>query len=247
MNSWDEENAKMFSSWGLSKVNEMEEVHGPAIDFIIKYIASEFLNKDIHERSRSKIRLLDVGTGSGHLITKILASHPAAGHSMELIGVDVSPEMVSICESKFRTFLETVIEDPEGREKLQENVHFHQGNVLDICDSLGKFSIIICLESIYYISDMELALRKLHGILEENGILLVAVEFGMVLTDDEEVNQERISIMSKEISIDRIHLLKLKGYVKKLKETGFTSVNTTDEDGFHYITAVKSPRQENAK
>lgn len=122
---------------------------------------------------------------------------------IEIIGTDISEEMVQRCKSaeydqlaisrglpdKFKTdFFESV---DNGKLRLKSHVkalaNFKSFNLLDSYSSIGKFDIIFCRNVLIYFSPKvkKQVLQKIAACLHDNGILFLgASEFISDLTDD---------------------------------------------------------------
>lgn len=105
-------------------------------------------------------RVIDLGCGIGTIAAYLTRS------GFEVLGIDYSENMLRIARSNY----------PENQ--------FHNMNILDITDSLGKFDGIVLSYVVNHFSPEMLDTLKpiLDKLLSENGIIFIAVHVG-----DEEI------------------------------------------------------------
>lgn len=115
---------------------------------IVKIIYEEFGNNQ-------KIRLLDLGSGTGTLLIKLSSYFPEA----RLVGVDISKEMVGIANQKLDKF------------KIY-NVEFKIGDINNV-DFKEQFDIITCLNSFHHYENHDLLIKKIYYALDNNGIIIL--------------------------------------------------------------------------
>ncbi|KPU44825.1 putative methyltransferase YcgJ [Oxobacter pfennigii] len=101
-----------------------------------------------------KIKLLDMGCGTGQLIREIKTKFK--DYDIECTGVDISNRMIDICKNKDKTssYITSSIENFEYNE--------------------GEFDIIICTHSFPYYQDKAKAIEKFHRLLKKNGYFILA-------------------------------------------------------------------------
>jgi SAM-dependent methyltransferase len=80
-------------------------------------------------------RVLDLGTGDGHLLAAIGGAHPDAGG----VGLDLSAEMVAAARNRF-----------EGSERISFEVH----DLMDpLPESLGECDLVVSALAIHHLPD----------------------------------------------------------------------------------------------
>jgi SAM-dependent methyltransferase len=114
-----------------------------------------------HER-----RILDVGCGTGTMLTYLAAFGRAEG-------VDIDEEAIGYC-----------------RERGLENVRLGEADKLPFDD--GTFDLVTALDVVEHLDDDGSALREMRRVLRQGGLLLVTVPAHMFLWgDQDEVNMHR--------------------------------------------------------
>jgi len=92
----------------------------------IGYNSQQKYNRKIYELLNSKNQyktILDAGCGTGEFTADLAKNFPES----EVVGVDYSKEMLTLCQSK------------------PENLHLQIGNLLDLPFSDGEFDLTLCL------------------------------------------------------------------------------------------------------
>ena len=161
-------------------------------------------------------KILEVGFGGGNLLAKILKTKPE-----EMVyGVDLSKDMVSLCNKTLRKYI------AKGLVKLD-------------CFSVDKlpyesnqFTKICSVNAIYFWDDCSKAIKELSRILEDRGCLIIT--FG-----------DRESMMKTAFSQYGFNLHTSQSVQDILEHQGFT-INKVkqgkDKSGnFYCISATKTP------
>lgn len=107
-------------------------------------------------RVESGMSILDVGTGTGKLITPLLERMNAEGH---ICGIDLSISKLRIARAK---------RFPTCVRLLQADIH-----ELDHAD--GCYHRVFCHSLLPYLPDRPLALGNIHRMLKQGGMLLINV------------------------------------------------------------------------
>jgi ubiquinone/menaquinone biosynthesis C-methylase UbiE len=101
--------------------------------------------------------LLDIGTGPGHLLLALRKSFP----NTELVGVDISPAMISQAQHNLKTY---------GRD-IGIEVRCAGANALPFAD--GTFDRVISTGSLHHWKDPIHALSEAHRVLKAGGYALM--------------------------------------------------------------------------
>lgn len=128
---------------------------GPTREQVFKIIRTYLRGRAREHRVLYEpVKLLDVGCGTGQLIVEIKRGLPNT--PMEMIGIDYSGKMIheAILNAPFADFL---IRD-----------------VSQINRTKRKFDIITCTHSLPYYQDQKQAIKNMAGLLEDNGLLILA-------------------------------------------------------------------------
>ena len=100
----------------------------------------------------SDLCIVDVGCGTGE------ALHALAPTEATLIGVDISPEMLSIARTG---------------TMMYPNVVLRQGDVNQLPLKDNEADVLLCMLVLHHISDINKAFREMHRCLKPNGRLIV--------------------------------------------------------------------------
>jgi SAM-dependent methyltransferase len=102
-------------------------------------------------------RALDVGCGSGWA-TRLMAEYARNGH---VVGIDISDEMVEVARSESSDY---------------GNVSFEVASAENLPFRDSQFTHAFSMESLYYYSNMAVALKEIHRVLEDGGRFVTVVD-----------------------------------------------------------------------
>ena len=102
-------------------------------------------------------RALDVGCGSGWA-TRIMAEQAANGH---VIGIDISDEMIDVARSESTNY---------------PNVSFETATAENLPFRDNEFTHAFSMESLYYYSNIGVALKEIHRVLQNHGRFATVVD-----------------------------------------------------------------------
>ncbi|MBI4208439.1 MAG: methyltransferase domain-containing protein [Deltaproteobacteria bacterium] len=129
--------------------------------------AHNLLLREAEKRGLSpEARILDVASGTGILALRLAEKAPRG----EIVGMDISPEMVEIANQKAEGF---------------PNVEFVVGNVEAMPFPDETFDVVTCSYSFHHFPDPDVALEEIHRVLKKGGKLYIidpykAIPFGYV-------------------------------------------------------------------
>lgn len=105
--------------------------------------------------TKSRLKILDVGCGTGNLLLKIARKY---NKSIELVGVDLSPKMISI-----------------AKEKLEENsfINYETGTSDNLKFNSNYFDYVICSNSLHHHPSTQNSLKEMTRVLKKNGKLII--------------------------------------------------------------------------
>lgn len=101
---------------------------------------------------RAEDRLLDIGCGTGALLCRLSAIHPAA----QLVGVDPVPEMLAT-----------------ARRKLSPAIELHKGWAEQLPFADAQFDIVVSCNMFHYIDRSADALTEIRRVLRPRGQLVI--------------------------------------------------------------------------
>ena len=110
--------------------------------------------KNIFERLKKMDfkNLLDIGSGTGYLINMLSQTHEA-----EFIGLDLSPEMVRVSNSK-----------------NIKNAKFIEGRSDELPFEDEKFDVVTCSQSFHHYPDTDKAMQEAYRVLKKGGIYIIS-------------------------------------------------------------------------
>ena len=158
------------------------------------------------------MNVLDVGTGTGSLITTLLERMQAQGH---ICGIDLSiPALRTAMELRF----------PACVRLLDADIHD-----LDHID--GSYHRVICHTVIHQLRDRAAALANIYRMLTPGGMVIVSHSAGW----------ERVHNIAPCWHTDCEHLMPSDAQMRELLEqTGFVSIETINEPEFRLYRAKRS-------
>lgn len=141
-------------------------------------ILLQLLGRYIGPNGMRERRILDVGCGTGTMLTHLASFGRAEG-------VDIDDEAIGYC-----------------RERGLENVRLGEAAALPYED--GTFDLVTALDVVEHLDDDTAALREMRRVLRPGGQLLVTVPAHRFLWgDQDEVNQHKRRYVARELS-DRL-------------------------------------------
>jgi len=110
----------------------------------------------INKYLEGKENILDVGCGVGTI------DFFMANKGKKVTGIDISYKAITLCKANAKLL------------NLSGRLDFFSGDFLSLRIS-GKFDLIICIEVLEHIKEDNLAIRKIHGLLAKNGVLILSI------------------------------------------------------------------------
>jgi phosphoethanolamine N-methyltransferase len=171
---------------------------------------------------RPGMRVLDLGSGLGGAATYLARQHHA-----EVLGLDLSAEMVSLSDERLR-------------EEPVPGVTFQHGDLVTACLPAESFDLVWTRDTILYVADKAAVWGKVRAALRDRGQLLVtdfclgsapsSLEFDAYLAEN------------------GYHLQTIPGYAHELRVAGFASVEARDQSSsFQQSLATELQRLEQTK
>jgi ubiquinone/menaquinone biosynthesis C-methylase UbiE len=99
-------------------------------------------------------RVLDVCCGSG------ASAIPAAETAGSVVGVDLAENLLALARSK-------------AEQRGLTNIEFRSGDMTQLPFDDGSFDVVVCVFGIFFVPDMEAALRELKRVLRNGGRLAI--------------------------------------------------------------------------
>lgn len=143
--SWDGEHAQKFAK----SVESMKKTRYIPFAQEIKDFVDKFLGKE-------KLKILDIGCGPGYLLLEIAKLMP----NSQLIGVDLSEDMLHIAMEKFK-------------EKSINSIAFREGPAESIPIDNAHSDVVVCLNSLHDFNDAEETLSEIYRITKKGGIIIL--------------------------------------------------------------------------
>ena len=156
-------------------------------------------------------RVLDVGTGTGVLIPRILE---AVGPTGYILALDVSLEMLSVA----------------SRKGFPANVEFREADAQRTGLPDSEFDRVICNAAFPHFSDKEQALAEMNRVLRPGGSFIISHPIGR-----EAVNNLHIGLA--EVAEDRVPTAEKMRDL--LEGAGFVDTEVTDERDYYSAVARK--------
>ncbi len=136
-----------FNEWARAgRGDSMERGHRPTGEQAIRVM-------DLTTRAR----VLDVGCGSGWA-TRLMAQQATQG---QVVGIDISDEMINVARTTSSSF---------------SNVRFEVASAERLPFPDNYFTHAFSMESLYYYSNIELALKEIHRVLAPQGRFVTVVD-----------------------------------------------------------------------
>ena len=102
-------------------------------------------------------RVLDVCCGSG---ASAIPAAEAVGADGSVIGVDLAENLLALARAK-------------AEQQQLTNVQFERGDMTDLRVENGSFDAVVCVFGIFFVPDMEAALREMTRVLRDGGRLAI--------------------------------------------------------------------------
>jgi SAM-dependent methyltransferase len=168
-------------------------------------------------------RALDLGSGAGHTALAV------ARNASEVIGVDVTPEMIAVATDL-------------AAQRSIRNVRFELGDVTALSYPDGSFDLVTSRFSAHHYSDPTTALREAYRVLKPGG------KFLLVDTIAPEEPALDTFVNAIEILRDSSHVRNWRGseWVRMIEQAGFASVRTLSRtvinlEGAAWTARMKTP------
>lgn len=147
MKQMDEHLRIEFNEWARAGRGEgMEKGHRPVGE---QAIESMVLPREAH--------VLDVGCGSGWA-TRLMAENASAGR---VVGIDIADEMIQLARDSSASF---------------PNVEFKVASAEALPFRDDEFTHAFSMESLYYYSNLQAALKEIHRVIADGGLFVTVVD-----------------------------------------------------------------------
>lgn len=146
-------NTKSVCEWHSDVANEFDVNYTKKQSFIERL---NIWHKLIDEHSAPHKKVLDIGCGSG------VFSFYAAQRNESVIGVDAGSEMVNLCNAR-------------KRQDNIKNVRFVKEDIGQIdSGAIYAADLILCSSILEYMTDIEIAIKKIISLMNKNAILIIS-------------------------------------------------------------------------
>ena len=146
-------------AWQTGVWNRMSDVYGREIDQRFAPVVDAVIARS---GLRSGEHVLDLGTGTGAVARQAAAIVAPGGR---VVGVDISPEMLSIARH-------------DATSRGLENVTFLEGRAEAIPTSDAEFDAVLASLSLMFVIDRDAAAREIARVLKPGGRFVAAVWAG---------------------------------------------------------------------
>jgi SAM-dependent methyltransferase len=140
---------------------------------------------------KKNFSFLDIGCGNGWVVRMVAAKK----NSRQVIGIDKSAGMIKKAKELASTSNQIFIKTDLNAWRAQK-----------------KFDYIFSMESLYYVDSLEKALKKIHGLLNEDGVFYCGTDF---------YKDNKATAIWKEKMNLKMHLLSIKEWIKAFEDAGF--------------------------
>ncbi len=147
------------------------------------------------------MRVLDVGTGTGHRLVTAARLFPGA----QFTAVDLAAAPLEIARAT-------------AAEAGVSNVEFVQHDIMSDRTDLGRFDVVLCMGVLHHLADPEVGLRHLAKLVEDDGVLFAYV-YGAIGSAERMRRKEMLSLL---LGADRGHF---DAGLRMASALGFDSLN----------------------
>lgn len=169
-------------------------------------------------------RVLDVATGTGIVA---LASSEIVGRIGNVVGIDLSPDMLAVARQK-------------AAAAGIENIEFREGDAekLDFPD--GSFDAVLCASSLFFIPDMLAVLKEARRVLARNGCVEFNSFQSTFLQPFRDLWSARLQKHGLKIGSLPIHRIPDAATCERLlRDAGFTQIEVRIEQLGYYLSTVE--------
>lgn len=207
--------------WGVPFYNSIVAFSPFIRDFYAEVAAEVFSRPNTY-------RILDIGTGPGHLPIQIAGKMPAA----DIDGIDISPAMID-------TAIANAI-----KSGLLRRVHFRYGSAEKIPFTENCFDLVLATLTLHHWARVENCLKEVLRVLVPGGELWVyELKKDLTREDKQQIRQRYGAFLSFLIlylvrahsSIDNKRIKEIQAWT----DLGFAKITTHDRGAFVKITLVK--------
>lgn len=150
--------------------------------------------------------ILDIGCGAGTLCLYL------ANKQYQTLGVDISQKAINQCQMSARAL------------GLQKKARFVSGNFLTK-KFFQKFDLVIFTEVIEHLENDKLALKKIHSLLNKNGVLILS-------TPSQNAPLYKLGLLKKfDREVGHLRRYKMEELTQIIKDQGFKIVDTNKSEG----------------
>ncbi|MEK6937248.1 MAG: class I SAM-dependent methyltransferase [Nanoarchaeota archaeon] len=166
------------------RFDELSESYSSSAVSFIRNKRLSLINKYIKVNDK----ILEIGCGSGNILKFI--------NSKNVYGIDISPKMIDFCK------------------KTLPNGNFVSGDAENLPYENNFFDKVIISEVLYYLPDLDKAIKEAHRVLKKDGLLLITSlnkKYNFVKTL---VNVLKIGVHDN-VSLSYISLKNIKSLIEK--------------------------------
>jgi ubiquinone/menaquinone biosynthesis C-methylase UbiE len=175
-----------FNEWAKAGRGEsMERGHRPVGEQAIEKMSV-----------RNDAQVLDIGCGSGWA-SRLLALKANTGR---VVGIDISDEMIRVARDSSTGY---------------SNVYFQVATAEDLPFENNEFTHSFSMESLYYYTNIDLALKEIHRVLQPGGLFVTVVD----LYQENEPSHQWIEKLQVPV-----HLLSTPQYCDLFSQSGFIEI-----------------------
>jgi ubiquinone/menaquinone biosynthesis C-methylase UbiE len=157
-------------------------------------------------------RVLDVGTGTGILISYLLKAVGPTGH---ITAVDYAEKMIEKCKAKYANIPNV-------------SVAIQQAENLDLPPE--SFDAVTCFGLFPHLENKEAALKQLNRVLKPGGKLIIAHALS---SEEIKAHHRNTSVVAQDVLPDAAEMRQL------LNQAGFTGICIVDKPGCYVCLSTK--------